>query len=284
MKKLYLLLIPLLGLSLLKAADTTGTTDPNDSTYSDLNSNKAQYHFKVTGGIMKYTYDEPGVMNIQGSMLELGVMNGISYQHLFIKADLSASGIGDNTYTGSAVNLSTGAKTPLSATSVDRAFNMSIGIGGIYTYSIFEAYVTIGVGARALLNNILSDAAYSRKQIYYYIPITVNTKFSLNDKLVLLIEGTYRRVFGGYNISYFSNIGYDSDLTFHQQTGNSFEISIGLGYKLNTGIASMAIVYDQYAIGDSDLQPLFKGGVYKGLFLEPANTTSTLGVRLGYEF
>ncbi|PAF41790.1 hypothetical protein [Helicobacter sp. 11S02629-2] len=281
MKKLYLLLVPLLGLSLLKAADTSS---PNDSAYSDLNSAKAQYHFKVTGGIMKYTYNEPGVMNIQGSMLELGVMNGISYQHLFIKADLSASGIGDNTYHGSAVNLSTGAKTPLEATSIDRAFNMSIGIGGIYSYSIFEAYLTVGVGARALLNNILSDAAYSRKQIYYYIPVTLNAKFSLNEKMVLLVSGTYRRVFGGYNISYFSNIGYDNDITFNQQTGNSFEVSLGLGYKLNTGIASMSIVYDQYSIGDSDLQPLFRSGVYKGLFLEPANTTSTIGVRLGYEF
>ena len=242
-------------------------------------------------GMEYYHYREPKLMSISGPMLNFyGFMGVIKNSFRFQTDFYFASHVGANIYDGAIINLDNKTLTAYKSQSTDFYVGAVPKIGfGIFRggRDLFFAYV--GLGYR-FLYNLSSDAAnmktsYRRYQGYLYFPIGLSGELPLNSRFSLTASSEYRILLFGHNTSMMSDLGFDDDLFFRQNSGYGGRITWGGKFYVKNGSALKLDIYcDYWDIKASNVVAAYKHGIFQGNFTEPKNFTLALGLMVGYRF
>lgn len=223
-----------------------------------------------------YQYQEPGVMSSKGSKMGLDLhTTKVLPNDRFIRGDLRYA-FGSVDYNGSG-----------SATGAPDWYIEARGLVGkdwVINDAVLAAYT--GVGYRYLFNDArgissTGFAGYRRESNYFYLPIGVIHRSSLNDQARLVSTLEYDHLLAGKQISRLSDavLGY-SDVTNNQSSGHGLKLSV-MYQKDKWAIGPYAHYWN---IGQSDLALLFQNGILVGMGGEPKNNTVEFGLKASQQF
>lgn len=251
-----------------------------------------QFYGHLKTGMQNYVYREPSVMSIEGPMFVVDAMFGLKPSS-FTASDIEVyyvTDIGQNIYDGAIVKMFSDGRqeiSPIKARSSDYYF------GGIYRAGITpindefgnEFMIYVGLAYRYLNNQVHSVGAYQREQHYLYLPLGIRTQIKINK--FIGIKGTleFRPLILGRNKSHFKMIGHDNDLIFSQRNGVGLEASVGIEFFIaKKSSIFLEGFFDYWNIADSTKVDSYIDGLHVGTYIEPKNTTSLYGIRIGYSF
>ena len=123
---------------------------------------------------------------------------------------------------------------------------------------------------------------YRRESSYFYLPIGIVHRSSLNDQARLVGTLEYDHLLAGKQISRLSDGGYGhADLTHNQSNGHGLKLSF-IYEKNNWAIGPYA---HYWKIGQSDVAPEILNGVPTGQgYVEPKNDTVEFGLKASQKF
>lgn len=146
----------------------------------------------------------------------------------------------------------------------------------------------IGLGLRCWYNDTEGRGGYAREVRYWYFPIGMKINGHLSDHWTCTINAEYDFFLGGRVKSRFSDIhpGYN-DPAVDQDIGEGYGCRFSLGFtrKLDKTHAVALEPYITYwHIDESDIGLLTFHGMPDTYIIEPANKTTSYGLRIGLEF
>ncbi len=226
-------------------------------------------------------YEEPGVMR------EDGVMYGVA-------------GAWTNHHYGSMVRiegkLSYGQVDYVGSGTIDNIDDLMLEfrmLGGkelpVSKSTVVTAYT--GFGYRYLRDDISGKVSstnkwgYLRESNYYYIPIGVEALARLEKGWSLGAVLEYDLFLWGKQLSYMSDVNSNyNDLEHNQNDGYGWRGSIRLRKKGRSREYAIEPFIRYWDIEQSDIQALFKNGVFKDYYVEPKNNSRELGIKLSVIF
>lgn len=246
---------------------------------------------EVSLGVEYYHYKEPRVMSISGPMLNIhGFMGVIKNSFRFQTDFYFATHVGANIYDGAIMNLNNNTITPYKTQSTDFYVGGAPKIGfGIFRGGRDLLFAYVGLGYR-FLSNLAIDApnmktSYRRYQGYLYLPIGLSGELPLSSGFSLTASSEYRILLFGHNASMMTDLNFDDDLFFRQNSGYGTRVTWGGKFYVKNGSALKLDIYcDYWDIKASNVVAAYKHGVFQGNFTEPKNFTLALGLMLGYRF
>ena len=155
-----------------------------------------------------------------------------------------------------------------------------------------SATVTLfaGIGGRALDDESGGEeteqgfAGYDRRVGYAYIPLGVAVSGSAGGRMGIVVSAQYNVVVGGTAKSYFSREDSEfPDLKLDLDGGYGFEASAMLSAPLGRRAVRFGPFLRHWNINESKTKA-FSGGGETEFFVEPANKTTEMGVRLSFAF
>lgn len=144
----------------------------------------------------------------------------------------------------------------------------------------------IGLGYRYLSNDArgitsTGAAGYRRESIYFYLPIGVIHRNSLNDQARLASTLEYDHLLTGKQNSRLSDAGLGySDVTNNQTSGYGLKLSVI--YERDDWALGPYFYY--WNIDQSDMSLLYQNGVPVGIGWEPKNDTVEFGLKASQQF
>ena len=226
-----------------------------------------------------YQYQEPGLMSLKGVKmgLDLRTTKALRNDH-FMRGELRYA-FGSVDYNSN----STG-----SASGEQDWYIEARGLVG-KDWAINDAALSAytGVGYRYLFNDgrgITSTGnwGYRRESSYFYLPIGIVHRSSLNDQARLVGTLEYDHLLAGKQISRLSDGGQGhSDITNNQTSGHGLKLSVM--YERNKWAIGPYAHY--WKIGQSDVAPEILNGVPTGQgYVEPKNDTVEFGLKASQKF
>jgi len=152
----------------------------------------------------------------------------------------------------------------------------------------------VGVGYRYLFNDLRGYSSsgaigYRRESNYFYVPIGLTHRFTLQDSAVLATTLEFDHLLMGRQLSKLSDLVGHSGYTRAYDVSNSQ--SSGFGFRADVmyemGDLAFGPFLNIWRINKSDsvLQPLTRNGVTTWYFFsEPENRTSEFGLRMRLKF
>lgn len=243
---------------------------------ADPLSLKTQTGNNIGLSLSSYQYEEPGVMSLKGSKVGLDVNTTQVLQNgHFVRGDLRyAFGLVDYNGSGNA----SGEPDWYIETRVLVGMDRVVNDAGLSPY--------IGLGYRYLFNDArgLSStgaAGYRRESNYFYLPIGIIHRMTLNNQASLESTLEYDHLLAGKQVSKLSDTGLGySDLENNQSKGYGLKFSIM--YKEDTWAIGPYAHY--WNIGKSETALLFQNGTPVGIGWEPENNTVEFGLRARQQF
>jgi hypothetical protein len=223
-----------------------------------------------------YEYQEPGIMSLKGSKMGLDLRTTKVLQNeQFIRGDLRYA-FGTVDYNGSG-----------SANGEQDWYIEARGLVG-KDWAINDAVLSpyTGLGYRYLFNDgrgisSTSYAGYRRESNYFYWPIGIIHRITLNDQARLESTLEYDHLLAGKQITSLSDTGQGfNDLTNNQNSGYGLKLSV-MYQKNNWAMGPYAHYWN---IGQSDTALLYKNGTLYGIAWEPKNNTVEFGLKASQQF
>jgi hypothetical protein len=255
------------------------------STFAHSDSGK-DLPWTLKFGVIKYDYSEPGVMSINGYLLDL---DG-SYRYDFNSShfldwflfDLDFA-FGSPTYDGANVSVTTGIVTPVQEKSRDVMLNLQPKLGFLLTESGgMKLDLVFGLGYWHLTNKIQGGGAYLREITYIYFPMALEGKFQLSNDYSLNVATQYNMLLRGKVESQLSDLGLG-------WPDAENDLSSGSGYKFlarGTLLSStyqpfLELYFQKWDIEQSEVIFIPAAG---RVFWEPKNNTQMIGLNYGFSF
>jgi hypothetical protein len=229
--------------------------------------------WEVGGQIASYRYEEPGLMNLEGTRAGVvGAYTFASPNRVYGRIDLRSS-YGSLKYEGSG----TLDDVP------DWIFEARAVVGRDYLVGGGAAISPyIGLGYRYLYNDLRGYSStgavgYQRVSQYLYVPVGLTARFRTGERWVLAPTVEYDAFLGGRQHSQLTDtgIGY-SDADNTQKHGYGYRAYL----MLESGHWAFGPWLHYWNIKDSDIVPIGLGAAA----MEPANWTREYGVELRYRF
>ena len=146
-----------------------------------------------------------------------------------------------------------------------------------------------GVGFRVLFDAGATDVTttgavgYDRRSEYLYLPIGASYSFKAgNWRLKPTAE--YDLFIEGYQTTYLRDLGADNNLENHQGGGFGVRADFMVAPPVDFYNFSFGPYFRYWNIAESDVQPIYFGGVEGGAGLEPKNNTFEAGIRTSIKF
>jgi hypothetical protein len=229
---------------------------------------------EIGGQVAHYRYEEPGFAKISGN--RGGVIGAATFvnpeQRLFARIDVRES-YGSLKYEGSGTK--TGIPDWITEARIVGGKDFLPGSGvSLSPYA--------GLGYRFLFNDLRGYSStgavgYRRYSNYFYAPIGLTSRISIDEQWVLAPTLEYDAFIRGRQISKLSDAGLgDPDVTNTQNGGFGYRVSI----MAETGHWAFGPWLHYWHIRDSDLQRINA----TTLGLEPANWTREAGFEVRYRF
>lgn len=246
------------------------------------------FEFSLIGNY--FEYQEPDVdVKVDGFMY--GVIG--SYTHhdknkLMVHASLELSG-GTLEYDGQ-----TWGGTPVKEDTLDWIVEgrFLVGhdyfLGGPIGYRRHFITPYIGLGLRYWYNDTEGSGGYAREVRYWYFPIGMKINGRLSDHWKWRINAEYDFFLGGRVKSHFSDVhpGFNDPVVDQDLgEGDGFRFALGFTRKLDKMCALSIEPYITYwDIDESDISLLTFYGMPDTYIIEPANKTTSYGLRISLEF
>jgi hypothetical protein len=285
MTRFFLLLNLAFVFTLILALSSYAQTN---QTSSSLEAGLLDKHsFGIGLEVMNFDYEEPGVMEEEGSMT--GIIADYTYHgddKMMFKVSLSYAADDDIEYDGAY-----GDGTPLKADTEDWIVEWRVLIGGDISNPSSETIITpfIGIAYRYWNDEIQASGGYERETEYWYTPIGFKTVSPFFEKWTWGMTVEYDLFWGGKNKSHLSDV--DPGLNnpeVDQDFGDGYGLRFSLQFerKITKRCALSIEPYIRYwDIDKSDTSPLTYEGAPTGwLMSEPENETTTYGLRLRLVF
>ncbi len=146
----------------------------------------------------------------------------------------------------------------------------------------------IGFGFRELFDSdkaATSNGAlgYDRRSEYLYIPIGASYEFHAG-RWGLKPTAEYDYFIHGYQTTYLSDTGLDNNLHNDQTAGYGVRAEFMVTPPIGFYNFTFGPYLRYWSIHDSNVQPVYQGGVEVGEGLEPANNTTEIGLRTSLKF
>ncbi|ANV97881.1 hypothetical protein BBW65_03285 [Helicobacter enhydrae] len=288
MKKLICLCLALcLGLQAKPNTPTTNKAPTNHQKPSNFTTN-------IGVGIESYYYEEPGLMNVGGSMLNLNVNTEFRQKMFKFENDFYfATHIGANHYDGgiaysdNAGNVIGVKKYNTDSTDYYAGIVPKLGVA-FFKQEQEVLFVYVGLGYRFLYNQVIDQpgiqASYKRYQGYVFLPIGVSGEIPISANFAFIALAEHRFLLFGHNTTHLTDVGYDKDLFFTQKKGEGGRFALGMKFPFSKGAIKVLAYYDHWEIAKSNVLQAYKNGRPAGEFIEPANFTSAFGLTLSCDF
>jgi hypothetical protein len=243
---------------------------------AELPTLKTQTGKNIGLSFSSYEYQEPGIMSLKGSKMGLDLRTTKVLQNeQFIRGDLRYA-FGTVDYNGSG-----------SANGEQDWYIEARGLVG-KDWAINDAVLSpyTGLGYRYLFNDgrgisSTSYAGYRRESNYFYWPIGIIHRITLNDQARLESTLEYDHLLAGKQITSLSDTGQGfNDLTNNQNSGYGLKLSV-MYQKNNWAMGPYAHYWN---IGQSDTALLYKNGTLYGIAWEPKNNTVEFGLKASQQF
>lgn len=232
--------------------------------------------------VINFRYTEPGLISDSGFLFGIFGETRFAISKSItgiINADL-ASGTLD--YNGSLCSVASGACTDYSAKTQD----VILHITQRFDFEISEKVsLFIGPGFRVLIDKGVGNGFYTRFGTYLYAPLGITfqlprgeEKYFLDLEYDLFLRGTMKSKLSETNSRF-------SDVNHTQTNGSGLRISLKQQTKIYERSVLFSLFYENWFVGDSDVQPLVVDGVPSGnFFIEPKNFTNVVGLGLELNF
>jgi hypothetical protein len=226
--------------------------------------------------LSSYQYQEPGVMSSKGSKMGLDLRTTKVLQNQqFIRGDLRyAFGTVDYHGSGNAVGEQ---DWYIEARGL-------VGKDWLINDAVFSPYT--GLGYRYLFNDgrgISSTgyAGYRRESNYFYLPVGIIHRVTLNDQARWESTLEYDYLLAGKQITSLSDTGLGyGDLTNNQNSGYGLKLSV-MYQKNNWAVGPYAHYWN---IGQSDRALVYQNGIPVQIGWEPENNTVEFGLKASQQF
>jgi hypothetical protein len=162
-----------------------------------------------------------------------------------------------------------------------------------YTFKLDKKGSTVapylGIGYRMLFDadgeKLTSTGAvgYDRRSQYLYAPIGVGFAFNAGH-WGFRTYGEYDFLLQGWQTSYFSDLGFDNNLTNKQNAGYGLRAGFMVAPPVDFHNLSIGPYMRYWNIHESDVQNLYFGGVPVASGLEPQNNTLEYGLEASIRF
>lgn len=275
MRKIILAVMAIAGL----ACATTEIAMADEQVASELKT-KTSNEIGLT--VASYEYKEPDI-----SMSQKATKVGIDYNGTmalsndwFVRGDLRyATGKAD--YSSPASGTKNG--------NPDWYYELRGTFGRDFSMETYSLSPYTGLGYRYLFNDIRGATStgaigYRRESQYTYLPVGVTHRLKLESTARLSTTLEYDYLINGEQKSHFSDVTIlYPDLTNNQHKG--YGIRGSMYYEKDNW--SFGPWFQYWNIDKSDLAPFtvtVLGVTYTGNVWEPKNTTTDVGLRLGYKF
>lgn len=244
-------------------------------TFAETSAEISKHSLKVGLEIENFEYNEPSLgVTIDGPMA--GIVGTYSYQ-------FNPKGIFSTSIRYSAGNLdydgSTWGGTPLKADTDDSIFEWRALIGGDFF---------IGIGYRYWNNDSNALGSYKREIQYLYSPVGFRYNKPMSENWTWGIKGEYDIFWGGKVKSYLSDVnpGFnDPEVDQDAAGGYGLRFSLRFDRKFAQNHTLSIEPYIRYwDIDTSSYAPLTFNGALVGSVYEPANDTTSYGVRVSFGF
>ncbi|MBX3020717.1 MAG: hypothetical protein KF799_03500 [Bdellovibrionales bacterium] len=239
----------------------------------------------LTTGLINYHYDEPGVMKIGGTLVELA---GIYRHHLqssvrpsYLMADLRYATSSSNSYDGGIMHFDKDGDythtTPNSAKSKDAIVEFK----GVYGSTLINTATHAldlygGLGRWQLNNKVDGSTAYRREAVYLYLPVGVTSARKVGSTFVWTMGAELDIYLNGSTTSKMGDaVKGASDIVHNQPSGSGYSVRTGSEFQVAGISMTSSIYYQVWDIETSDVV---------GKFIEPKNRTTMLGLNLGARF
>jgi hypothetical protein len=217
-----------------------------------------------------------------------GNMTGVNANILFGLGHGLQAGIrgefmsGDSTYRGQyqTTDGSQGAKAI--GPGKDEFYDIAgIGQVDIFRESGSDAGFFTGIGYRVHNNNQVFAGGYPREISALYLPLGLNSKVGLSTNWSIRAEGEFDYLISGKTTSVMSKNGPEyGDFTNDQSSGYGIRASLRAQYQISKVSFALGPYYSYWKVDDSNSVPAkYKGGTQ--YMIEPANSTSKMGISLG---
>jgi hypothetical protein len=229
--------------------------------------------------LSSYQYQEPGLMSLKGIKMGLDMRTTKALQNdQFIRGELRYA-FGTVDYNSNGTGSASG--------NLDWYIEARGLFGKDWAVkdAVFSAYM--GFGYRYLFNDgrgITSTgyAGYRRQSNYFYLPVGIIHRRTLNDQARLVSTLEYDQLLAGKQITSESDVGAGySDVTNNQSSGYGLRLSVM--YERSKWSIGPYVHY--WNIGQSDMVPEIQNGVPTGfVLLEPENNTVEFGLKASQQF
>ncbi len=160
-------------------------------------------------------------------------------------------------------------------------FNLGRNQGYLAPYFGIGFRVLFDAGGGAITST--GASAYDRRSEYLYIPLGASYSFKAGDwRLKPMAE--YDLFLAGWQTTYLSDLGADNNLLNHQAGGFGARAEFTIAPPVDFENFQFGPYFRYWNIHESDVQPIYFGGVLGGYGLEPKNNTTEVGIRTSLKF
>ncbi len=227
----------------------------------------------------QYKYTEDG-MSISGQLSGIGLAGSQKFFAGFILSGDLQYLSGSPHYDG---QLQSG--DPLEASSRDSYYEVRGLIGRDDLILSPKAYVdwSLGMGYRALKNQIQDKAGYRREQSYQYLPALLGFNFSAMG-LEFRAGAEYDIFLEGQNTTHLEDVSSElPPLHLKQHSGSGQRLSFSVQKKLKSMTLLARMDYTKWHVEDSEYKDVTLGD-QTAWFYEPNNKTETTALSLGLSY
>ncbi|STQ85973.1 hypothetical protein LS73_002195 [Helicobacter muridarum] len=257
----------------------------------EKNTKYGAWGYRLSAGTQYYSYkevdgDNNRLMKISGAMAGFDTKVTNSFSNLTQSISGGYYKSINTKYEGQACTITPNTQQkncfPYNASSNDYYYFTEYIINPHIVISRVHVGLDIGVGYRFAYNKYNDPNAYKREQHYVYYLAGLNIGAFIGSKVSITLNAQYRRLIRGWNKTYMTDIGYDSDLNFEQKNGSGYAASLMLSYNPNNKYSIFLKAYYQYwNILESDVKDGYKKGQFIGNYVEPNNYTHVIGLNIG---
>lgn len=236
---------------------------------------------EISSSIGSYRYEEPGLMSLEGYKLGVDLLATLALpDESFVRGDVRFA-FGPVDYSSYGTGSATG--NP----SLYMEARGLVGDDREGDNAVLALYT--GIGYRYLLHDgrgiscTISECffGYRRESNYFYLPVGVIHRSTLEDEARLVLTLEYDHLLIGKQVSRLSDGGQGHNDPINTQN-KGYGLKASITYDKNKWAIGPYVNY--WNIDDSNIAPIYINGLLDGHGLEPKNNTLEFGIKMGQRF
>lgn len=233
-----------------------------------------------------YHYEEPGVVDHSGLLIGAWLKWAyfLPYYRGEVQGDLKT---GQLDYSGSICNITTNICTAYKA----KTNVVILKLAHRFQYSMDDDLsLFAGLGYRYLYDKGEGSGFYRRIGQYFYLPVGLTTKYSVNSgQSFLVFDFEYDHFISGQIESKLSDTNQTySDVKHSQNQGRAFKLNFGYESVATSEIPkpwNYYLIYEKWLLEQTDDAMLLINGSNSGKSLtEPKNYSEMIGLKIGWNY